>query len=760
MPPAGDGRPSPTSAGDLVKPDAERILAWLEKTAERPVTIRELAEGLGIRRAERRELQQALRTLVDAGLVYRARGRRYAAPDRLTLVVGRLRGARRGGGFVVPEDGGADLFIGAGEAGSAVDGDLVVARPEGTGRGGRPEGRIIRVLERSRRSIVGRFHSAGATVPGKRGPSLRSRRQPTAATPTALGWVVPEDPSVSRDVIAAASEVGTVSAGDVVVVRVSDWGDDHRGPTGVVERVLGPADAPGVDVLAIVHGHELPTGFREDAEREAEALRARGVRPEDLEGRVDFRDALVFTIDPADAKDHDDALSVREAGDGALEIGVHIADVSHYVAPGGPIDAEAEDRATSVYLVDRAIPMLPEALSSDLCSLIPDRDRLTLSVLFRVNPHGDVESTRILPSVIRSRHRLTYEAAQRVLAGEERIADDVDAALHRLAAFARTLRERRRVRGSLDFDLPSPRVLLDADGQPIAIMLEPRYESHRLVEDLMLLANEAVGQRAKRTSIPFLYRVHEPPDEVRLAELAELARAMGYTVPGGRPGPRLLQNLLGQAEAAAGGRLFSTLVLRSMKAARYCERDLGHFGLAAEGYTHFTSPIRRYPDLVVHRIVRGMLTEERGGTGPGLDRLAAVARHASLRERVAQEAERDSINLKKVRFMERHLGAVFDGTVSDVRPFGVFVLLDDHAVDGLIHVSAMGDDYYRWVGERFLLVGERTGHRFALGQRVRVRVAAVDVEQRRIDFVPEHGEEQRRAPRQRGSARRTKRRVD
>ncbi len=743
---------------------ADRVLAWVEQ-ADRPVQIREIAEGLGIRRADRRALQRVLRELVEAGTLYRGRGRRFAVPGRLRLVVGRLKAVRRasGGGYVVPEDGGQDVFVRSGDLGSAVDGDRVVARLEGVGRGGRPEGSVVRVLERGRRTIVGRLHRpAVGRQPTRRRDGKAGPASSTGATDEGvLGWVVPEDPALTRHVLAAGSEAGPAAEGDVVVVRVTDWGDARRGPSGVIERVLGPADAPGVDVLAIVHGHELPTEFAAAAVEEAERLRARGIPAEQQAGRTDFRSVLVFTIDPSDARDHDDALSFRPAADGSAEVGVHIADVSHYVGAGGPIDAEARERATSVYLVDGVIPMLPEPLSSDLCSLLPGVDRLTVSVVFRVDSTGAVQSATITPSIVRSRHRLTYEEAQAVLDGDASIDAETDDALRRLAAFARGLRARREARGSLDFDLPEARVFLDAAGQPIAIRSAPRHESHRLVEDLMLLANETVGQRALRSGLPFLYRVHEPPDETRLAELAELARAMGYPTGKGPLTPGSLQRLLAGVEADVAGRLFATLALRSMKAARYSERDVGHFGLAVHGYTHFTSPIRRYPDLVVHRLVRAGFLDRAAGRSPvPLEQLATIARHASDRERVAQAAERDSVNLKKVRFMERHVGDVFEGTISDVRPFGFFVLPDEHFVEGLVHVSNLGDDYYRWVEERFLLKGERTGRRFALGQRIRVRLSSVDVEQRRIDFVPEAIGTRARPERRPGSRRRTKRRRD
>jgi ribonuclease R len=725
--------------------DRTRLLNYLEHDAPHPQMAKDIGTAIGVPPADHRSLQRVLRRLAAEGLVVQLRGRRFASPKRVKLTVGRYKGLRRGLGAVIPDEGGEDVLVRSGDAGSALDGDHVAVRLEGRGRDGRLQGRVVAIVERARSTIVGSLHV---------GETGRGRRDKQGSGP---GWVVPEDPAIGRDVIVSLEGI-EASTGDIVVVRVEDWGDAHRGPSGVVETVLGRPSDPGVDILAIIHGHELPLAFPPEAVAEAEARRERGVRSADLEGRTDLRDLLTFTIDPADAKDHDDALSYTPRADGGADIGVHIADVSHYVRKGGALDAEAAERGTSVYLVDRAIPMLPHALSSDLCSLVPEEDRLTLSVLFQIDATGAIKDTVIAETVIRSRHKLAYEEAQAVLDGTLRINDETDRAIHSLHRFAASLREARRERGSLDFDLPEARVRLDELGVPIAVERRERFDTHRLVEDLMLLANETVGRTAMRAGVPFIYRIHEPPDEVRIAQVGELAKALGYKPPGkGRPSPKQVQQLLDQAKDKAEGPMFSMLVLRSLKQARYAETDAGHFGLAATAYTHFTSPIRRYPDLVVHRIVREQLLTERRGRGPDPERLRAIARHSSDRERVAQAAERDSIDLKKVRFMEQHVGSTFDGTISDVRPFGFFVLLDDHYVEGLVHVSTLDDDYYGFLEERFLLKGERTGRRFTLGQRLRVQVASVDLEKRRVDFVPAQ-QDRGRGRRERGAPGRRPRR--
>jgi ribonuclease R len=691
----------------------ERILEFLRGDAGRPLKAKELARALDVATADYPEFKQLLKKLEDEGALYRVQRQRYAAPQRINLIVGRLQTTRSGAGFVVPTEGGGDLYVPPDGLGSALDGDRVVARLERRRRGDRREGRVIRVLERARSTVVGVYH------PGR-----------------TFGFVVPEDAKLPHDVYVPTEATLDARDGDVVVVRITEWGGEHRGPAGEIERVLGRLGEPGVDVLAVAYGHELPLEFPPPVEEEAERLRARGITDADRAERVDLRDTLVFTIDPADAQDHDDALSIQSVGDDTWEVGVHIADVSFYVREGSALDAEALARGTSVYMVDRVIPMLPHALSSDLCSLVPDRDRLALSLLLHVDEAGRVRQQRLVRSVIRSRHKLAYETAQAVLAGEQSIDDATDGALRRLAAIARRLRANRAERGSIDFDLPEARVVLNTAGEPTDIQRVLRLESHRLIEDFMLLANETIAAWAARGQTPFVYRVHEPPDPTKLEQLTEFAGSLGYRLRAGEnPEPRALQALIEAARGQPEEGLLSTVVLRSMKQARYFEKNLGHFGLAARHYTHFTSPIRRYPDLIVHRICARTLIDAQPLPDQLRETLPIIARQSSDRERVAVSAERDSIELKKVEFMQRHMDDAFDGTIGGVRAFGFFVLLDDFFVEGLVHVSSLGDDYYVYTEEQYALVGERTRRQFRLGDRVRVRVAAVDLEERRIDFA-------------------------
>jgi ribonuclease R len=692
---------------------AEAVIDYLQSDARKPLKAKELGEALSVGSADYPQFKDFLARLVDEGVLYRAKNQRYALPQKINLVVGDLQTIRSGAGFVSVEDG-PDVYVPANGLGSAVDGDRVVARVERRRRGDRPEGTVIKVLERGRQSVVGIYHPARS-----------------------FGFVVPEDQKLTRDIFIAPGQDGGATDGDVVLVRVVSWGDAHRGPAGEVERVLGRLGDPGVDVLAVAYGHELPLEFPPEVDREAERLRSRGIQPADLEGRQDLRGQLIFTIDPADAKDHDDALSVRRDEDGLWEVGVHIADVAHYLEEGGVIDQEAFRRGTSVYLVDRVISMIPEPLSNDLCSLRPHEDRLAVSLLLKIDDDAEVRGHELFRSVIRSAHKLSYEDAQAVLDGEGSVSEEADEALRALQALSRTLREKRVGRGSIDFDLPEARVILNTAGEPTDIQRVLRLETHRLIEDFMLLANETIDREAGRRKLPFIHRVHEPPDPSRVEQLRAFLGSLGVKVAE-KPTPKDLQRALERFDGRPEESLVSTVVLRSMKQARYSEKPLGHFGLATDHYTHFTSPIRRYSDLVVHRLAtRGIGAEETLPEELRTEYLPGVARHTSQRERVAVDAERDSIDLKKVEFMQRHVGEIFEGTVSGVTSFGLFVLLDRYFVEGLIHMSSLEDDYYVFLEDQFALLGEHKRRRFRLGDRLRVRVASVNMERRQIDFALE-----------------------
>lgn len=693
-------------------PDEARILAHLRHSRGGPLKALELAKGLKVPTRDYKAFKAELQSLESAGRIYRVKGQRYAVPEKINLLVGRLSITRNGDGFVVPEGPERDVFVPEPSLDTAMDGDQVVVRIERPpSRGRAPTGRVIKVLERAHASIVGTFDPRGR-----------------------FATVFPRDPRVGRPVLIPPGEEGGATSGDVVVARITSYGTNRMNPAGQVERVLGKASDPGVDILSVIYGHGLPMEFP----RKVEAAARSAAERQDPSGsdRVDRTNLAVFTIDPEDAKDHDDALSIEALPNGLWEVGIHIADVSFYVEEGDPLDAEALARGTSVYLVDRTIPMMPEALSADACSIRPHVDRLAVSVFASVDGQGRLAAHRFERTIIRSRHKLSYEVAQEVLDGARSVDPGTDEALRQLDEVARQLRTHREARGSLDFDLPEARVVLGGRGEPLDIRPVTRLDSHRLVEDFMLLANEIVAKEASERRLPVLYRVHDGPPPDRIEELRRFLSSMGAKLPKKGVAPKDLQAVLRQMKGTPKEGLVSRVVLRSMSRALYDVRNRGHFGLAAEWYAHFTSPIRRYPDLWTHRVLIRCLIERRdippSWGGEALERVASVA---SQRERLAEQAERESIDLKKVEYMNRHLGEDFSGTISGVTSFGFFVLLDDVYVDGLVHVSSLEDDFYVYQERSYRLVGERTRRIFRLGDRVRVRVSRVDKEERRIDFV-------------------------
>ena len=688
-----------------------RVLEALARVG-RPAKTKELAKKLDIPTHDYRDFKRLLATLERSGKVIRTRGNRYAVPASMDVVPGTVSLTRRGDGFVRPTDGGEDVFVPASWLDTAMDGDRVAVRVERHPKGRNREGRVIRVLDRARDSVVGTFHR------GKK-----------------LMYVTPLDARLNRDLLIALGDDEGANEGDVVVVRILTYGEGRVGPTGAVDEVLGPLSDPGVDVLAVAHGFGVSLDFPKSVVAAARAAADKGLA-EPGEGRVDRTGLLTFTIDPFDAKDHDDALSATRTDDGFVEIGVHIADVSHFVRRGSKVDAEAFDRGTSVYLVDRTVPMLPPVLSNEVCSLNADEDRFALSVYIVLSKDGGVQRRRYERTTIRCRRGLSYEQAQAVLDGEPSGDSEVDDALRLLDDHARAVRRRRSERGSLDLDLPEAKVILGDDGVPTDIKMRERKEAHRLVEDFMILANEVVAGDMESLGAPALFRVHEPPSREKVEELGELLERFGLPVPKRKKlRPRDAQRLLEAVRGRDEELLVSTAVLRSLTKARYDPENLGHFGLASEAYLHFTSPIRRYPDLVVHRAVAAAFL---GGASADMDAdaLEAAAERSSARERAAEEAERASVAMKKVEFMERHLGERFPGRISGVTAFGFFVTLEEFFVDGLVHVSGLSDDYYRFDERAYALVGERKGRRYRLGDRLEVQVSRVDKEARHIDFVP------------------------
>ena len=713
----------------------------MRERVDHPATVKELLQLLRVPRDARATFKRQLKQLVAAGELVEIRGQRYGLPDLMNLIVGTVSTNPRGFAFVDLEDpdpdGAKSVFIAGGNLNQAMHGDRVVVRIER--EGARPEGRIVRVLERASQIVVGRYD-----VDGSGG-----------------GYVVPFDRRLIMDVQVATSDAKGAAAGEMVTVEITRFPTAARPAAGRVVEVLGPIDAPGVDTAVIIRKYNISDAH--DDESIAEARKLGGlVRDKDLAGRTDFRAVTTVTIDGEHARDFDDAITIEKLPNGNFWLGVHIADVSHYVREGSALDREAYDRSTSVYFPERAVHMFPSELSTGLCSLNPHVDRLVQSCLMEVDrKSGNVLRHEMHDGIINSDSRMTYTEVNAILTDRDPAAIakykplvPMFEKMHELFAI---LNGRRHRRGSIDFDLKESQIVLDDEGQVEAIVASERNVAHRIIEEFMLLANETVARHLETNAVPTLYRIHEEPDPMKVEEFEEFIGSLGYTLGSGPDSiePRHFQRLVEKMHGKPEEKPIAFLMLRTMQRARYDERNLGHFGLAAEFYTHFTSPIRRYPDLVVHRSLResrqGMRADRKTEL---IDDLPAVAKHTSERERRAADAERELVQWKKVRFMADKVGDEFEGYVTGVSAFGLFIELIEHFVEGMVHVSTMADDYYRFVEKAHLLRGERNGRAYRLGDKVRVQVIRVDMERRQIDLgLAEILDAVRASERNRGSRR-------
>jgi ribonuclease R len=701
----------------------DELLRRIAARVPHPATARELASLLKIDRDDRAAFKRTLRQLVTDGGLILIKGKLYGLPDRMDLVVGRLDGHPSGIGFVAPErpiEGlSRDIFVAAHNLHEALHGDRVVVRIERYREDGRAEGKIVQVLERSSQTIVGRFDVDAA----------------------GLAYVTPFDKRLTADVLIPKDESMAAAAGQMVTVEVTRWPTPTRGPAGRVTEILGDINDPGVDTEIILRKHNIPDAHSVEAIDEARRIGG-AVREKDMAGRTDFRDRTVVTIDGEHARDFDDAISIEQLPNGHYWLGVHIADVAHYVREGSALDIEAFERSTSVYFPERAIHMFPSELSTGLCSLNPGVDRLVQSCLMEVTGKGEVVRHEMHDGIIRSDARMTYTGVNAILT--ERDPDTIEKyrplvpMFELMQALFEILNTRRRRRGSVDFDLPEAQVVLDADGFIENIIASERNVAHRIIEEFMLLANETVAGHLEARAMPALYRIHETPDPLKVMQFEEFVTAFGFSLgaPNGAVTPKHFQKLVDKIRGNPAERPIAFLMLRTMQKARYDPINLGHFGLAAATYTHFTSPIRRYPDLVVHRLLRELrhtkISDERRAELE--DDLPEVGRHTSEMERRAAEAEREILQWKKVRFMADKVGDVYDGYITGVAAFGMFVELIDHYVEGLVHVSTMADDYYRFREQSHALFGENSRKMYRLGDRVSVQIIRVDMDRRQIDL--------------------------
>jgi ribonuclease R len=681
---------------------AQEILDALNR-AGAPLTADELAARLEIKGRERRAFDAALAELERAGEIMQNRTGALLVAKRIALVAGRIEGHPDGHGFLVPDDGGPSVFLPPAEMREVIHGDRAAVRVSGRDHRGRPLGSIVEVLERNKRRIVGRMHSEHGVL-----------------------FLVPDDRRIAHDILVPPAEAAKAKPGEVVTVDLVAHPSRHAQPVGRVAEVLGHHADPGMEIEIAVRKFDLPHEFSKRALAAARAM-PEGVRPEDLQGRRDLRELQFVTIDGETARDFDDAVYCRREGKG-FRLWVAIADVSHYVRHGDALDLEARERGTSVYFPRRVIPMLPEKLSNGLCSLNPNVDRLAMVCEMAITPKGELGRYEFFPAVFRSAARLTYTQVWDWLSNKK--APEHLAVLYEVF---KVLAEARGRRGAIDFETVETRMIFDAKGKIEKIVAEPRNDAHRLIEECMLAANVCAGNFLAEHAHPALYRVHDVPSSEKVAALREFLAEIGLQLPGGEiPKPRDYAQLLEKIRKRPDFALLQTILLRSLKQAVYSPNNLGHFGLAFDSYVHFTSPIRRYPDLLVHRAIKAVLAHKRY---EGID-WEEMGRHCSETERRADDASRDVENWLKCYYMRDHVGGTFSGTITGVVPFGLFVTLDDYFVDGLVHISELGRDYFQYDAAHHMLLGDRTGKRFRLADRMTVKLVRVDLDSRKMDLVP------------------------
>lgn len=695
------------------------ILDMMKNPQYVPMKIKEMMMILQVPSADRDELEDILGELISEGKVIRTKRGKFAIPQTYNLVAGTFQGHPKGFGFLVlDEEGEKDIFIPASGVNGALHKDRVmcrITRPATAEK--RAEAEVIEILRRGPESLVGTYQESQN-----------------------FGFVVPDDQKYARDIFIPKKFSKGAVTGHKVLVKITDWAEERRNPEGKIISILGHVNDPGVDILSIIYQYDLPREFPDAVMNEVEKIPDE-VDEKDKRGRRDLRDVQMVTIDGEDAKDLDDAISIEKLENGSYKLGVHIADVTHYVKEKSPLDEEAFERGTSVYLVDRVIPMIPHKLSNGICSLNAHVDRLALTCMMTIDKNGNVQSHEIMETVINIDERMTYTSVKKILIDEDEELKvrykDLLPMFKTMEELAEILRKKRFKRGAIDFDFPETKVILDKDGVPIEMKPYDRNVATRIIEEFMLICNETIAEDYFWQEKPFVYRSHEDPDPEKILALTEFINNFGYHLKGNtaKIHPKDMQKIIDEVEGKPEESIISHLLLRSMKQARYTAECNGHFGLAARYYCHFTSPIRRYPDLQIHRIIKYNLHHELKGKKEARlgENMPEVAKQCSLRERRAEEAERETIKLKKVEFMEQFVGKMFEGAITGTTSWGCYVELPN-TVEGLVHVNEMADDYYIYdePGHRF--IGERTKQIYRLGDKVFVQVLKTDSMTRTIDF--------------------------
>ena len=696
----------------------DTLLEFMREEAYRPMDIQELVSVFDINPDEYRAFKKTLKTMEKEGLIFRTKKDKFALPERLGLITGKLQAHAKGFGFLIPEiEGEKDVFIPSSFINGAMNGDRILVQITREDKNGKKrEGEVIQILERANTKIIGVYEDSKN-----------------------FGFVIAEDTRISQDIFISKKDRNGAKDGDVVVVEITKWPEKRRSPEGVVKEVLGQKGDKGLDILTIIKKYGLPEEFPPKVQAFASGIDEE-IPLKEYKRRKDLRDVRMVTIDGEDAKDLDDAVSIERLDNGRYRLGVHIADVSHYVREKNPLDKEALKRGTSVYLIDRVIPMLPKKLSNGICSLNPKVDRLTLSCIMDIDSSGKVLDHEIVESVIRTNERMTYTDVTKILKDNDPelskrydyLLDDFKA----MEELCNILYKKRTKRGAIDFEFEESKIILNEFGKPIDIKPYEREIANRIIEEFMLVCNETVAEHMFWSHLPFVYRIHEDPDEEKLEKFREFIYNLGYIVKwNGEVKPRNLQEILEKVRGKKEETVVSTLLLRSMMRAKYSPECVGHFGLAAKYYCHFTSPIRRYPDLQIHRIIKefinGKIDDDRSKKLTAL--VDYAARQSSETENIATEAEREVDDLKKAEYMLDRIGEEFEGIVSSVTSFGMFVELPN-TIEGLIHITALDDDYYIYDENHLCLMGERTKKIYRLGDFVKVRCSKVDIPNREIYF--------------------------
>lgn len=689
----------------------KEILRLLKESPGVPISRKMISLALNIRKNDYHVFNNTLQDLVREKKITQHKNLQFSLPQKMQRLSGELRLTKSGYGFVEVQDQDVDIFIAQPNLNTALDRDIVEVKLYAASRGKRLEGFISKILTRFRTHIVGTYHKTEF-----------------------YSFVVPDDPKIYRDIIVREDKNLNAQDGQKVLVQFEKWDRDQHNPEGAITEILGNPDDPGVDVVSVAYSFNLPVTFSDQVEKESESISG-DLSSVEMDGRLDLRRLTCFTIDPIDAKDFDDAISLEKLDNGSWELGVHIADVSYYVEQNSIIDKEAFRRGTSVYLVDRVIPMLPEHLSNELCSLKPEVDRLTYSCFMEYSQNLEVINYRISPSLINSNRRFNYEEVQDIIDGK--LNDPLQDNLKQMYQLSKALTEKRFRDGGIDFETPEVRFVLDEKGQPVEVVPVKRLDSHRLVEEFMLAANQTVAKHIFKTSpqknrlLPFLYRVHEQPNEEKLNKFFEFLNALQVSYkPIKKVTSKYIQELLQSIKGTKEELLIEEVALRSMMRAVYSEKNIGHFGLGFRDYTHFTSPIRRYPDLTVHRLLKQYEKSIRQIPNNQLNNLKRIAEQSTKMERLAVEAERESIKLKQTEYISKHIGEEFRGLVSGVTSFAIFVELETTFIEGTIHISNLTDDFYIYDEKTYSMIGRDTEKVIRMGDEVLIQVESVDLEKR------------------------------